>query len=223
MSDTWISSRASRVAASGLRSQSGRMRVIAENLANADSTAEARRRRSLSAQDPDLRAPLRPRARRAGRRASAASSATRAPSARSSSPATPPPTPRLCPLPNVNSLIETMDMREAQRSYEANLNLDHRDAPDDRAHPRHPARLTGVARHGHVQPSPPAPMRRSKDSAALGNLLAQAARRGRRRKGSADFSALLGKALERRRRGRPQGRDAGRSRVANGKADSSTS
>jgi flagellar basal-body rod protein FlgC len=26
-------------------------------------------------------------------------------------------------LPNVNSLVETMDMREAQRSYEANLNL----------------------------------------------------------------------------------------------------
>jgi len=26
-------------------------------------------------------------------------------------------------LPNVNSLIETVDMREAQRSYEANLNL----------------------------------------------------------------------------------------------------
>jgi len=26
-------------------------------------------------------------------------------------------------LPNVNTLIETMDMREAQRSYEANLNL----------------------------------------------------------------------------------------------------
>jgi flagellar basal-body rod protein FlgC len=26
-------------------------------------------------------------------------------------------------LPNVNSLVETVDMREAQRSYEANLNL----------------------------------------------------------------------------------------------------
>ena len=26
-------------------------------------------------------------------------------------------------LPNVNSLIESMDMREAQRSYEANLNV----------------------------------------------------------------------------------------------------
>ena len=25
--------------------------------------------------------------------------------------------------PNVNSLVETMDMREAQRSYEANLNI----------------------------------------------------------------------------------------------------
>lgn len=26
-------------------------------------------------------------------------------------------------MPNVNSLVETMDMREAQRSYEANLNI----------------------------------------------------------------------------------------------------
>ena len=26
-------------------------------------------------------------------------------------------------LPNVNTLVETMDMREAQRSYEANLNI----------------------------------------------------------------------------------------------------
>ncbi len=26
-------------------------------------------------------------------------------------------------LPNVSSLVESMDMREAQRSYEANLNL----------------------------------------------------------------------------------------------------
>ena len=28
-----------------------------------------------------------------------------------------------CRYPNVNSLIETMDMREAQRTYEANLNV----------------------------------------------------------------------------------------------------
>ena len=26
-------------------------------------------------------------------------------------------------MPNVNSLVEMVDMREAQRSYEANLNL----------------------------------------------------------------------------------------------------
>ena len=32
------------VAASGLKAQSGRMRVIAENIANADSTAERARR-----------------------------------------------------------------------------------------------------------------------------------------------------------------------------------
>ena len=26
-------------------------------------------------------------------------------------------------MPNVNTMVEAMDMREAQRSYEANLNL----------------------------------------------------------------------------------------------------
>ena len=26
-------------------------------------------------------------------------------------------------MPNVNSLVETVDMRDAQRSYEANLNV----------------------------------------------------------------------------------------------------
>ena len=39
-------------------------------------------------------------------------------------------------MPNVNALIENMDMREAQRSYEANLNMVTTDAPDDLADPR---------------------------------------------------------------------------------------
>ena len=45
------------IAASGLRAQAGRMRVIAENIANADSTAKTRGRRSLPAQNPDLPEP----------------------------------------------------------------------------------------------------------------------------------------------------------------------
>lgn len=111
------------VAASGLRSQSGRMRVIAENLANADSGpdragAEPYRRkiptfqrhidRELDAQVVDLgrvqrdQSPFRSKFDPGHPAANAAGQVQ---------------------MPNVNSLIETMDMREAQRSYEANLNL----------------------------------------------------------------------------------------------------
>ena len=53
------------IAASGLRAQSGRMRVISENIANAEFDRAAPRRRSVPAQDPDLPRRGRPRARRA--------------------------------------------------------------------------------------------------------------------------------------------------------------
>ena len=111
------------VAASGLRSQSGRMRVIAENLANADSGPERagadpyRRKvptfqrhvdRELDAQLVSLgRVQRDPSAFRTkhepGHPAADAAGNVR--------------------MPNVNTLVETVDMREAQRSYEANLNL----------------------------------------------------------------------------------------------------
>jgi flagellar basal-body rod protein FlgC len=111
------------VAASGLRSQSGRMRVIAENMANADSgpasagadpyrrkipTFQRRFDRDLDAQLVNLgrvqrdqsafRTKFEP-----GNPVADASGNVR--------------------MPNVDTLIETVDMREAQRSYEANLNL----------------------------------------------------------------------------------------------------
>src|SRR5262245_49513684 len=111
------------IAASGLRAQAGRMRVISENIANADSTAQApgtdpyRRRiptfraemdRTLDAQtvamgrvrtDPsDFRLKHEP-----GHPAADANGNVR--------------------YPNVNPLIEMTDMREAQRSYEANINV----------------------------------------------------------------------------------------------------
>jgi len=111
------------IAASGLRAQAGRMRIIAENLANADSTAARpgadpyRRKivtfrteidRALDAQvvgigrvrtDPsDFRQKYEP-----GNPSADASGNVK--------------------YPNVNSLIEMTDMREAQRSYEANINL----------------------------------------------------------------------------------------------------
>src|SRR5688572_8382073 len=111
------------IAASGLRAQAGRMRVISENIANADSTAQTpgadpyRRKiptfrseidRSLDARviamgrtrtdQGDFRLKYEP-----GHPSADANGNVR--------------------YPNVNSLIEMTDMREAQRSYEANINV----------------------------------------------------------------------------------------------------
>ena len=111
------------IAASGLRAQAGRMRIISENIANADSTAQAaggepyRRKmatftsemdRALDAQlvalgnvktDPSefriKHEPGHPAADQNGN----------------------------VKYPNVNSLVEMTDLREAQRSYEANINV----------------------------------------------------------------------------------------------------
>ena len=111
------------IATSGLRAQAGRMRVISENIANADSTAANagtdpyRRKvpsfsstldRTLDAKvvslgkirtDPSsFRVKYEP-----GNPAADASGNVK--------------------YPNVNPLVEMTDMREAQRSYEANLNI----------------------------------------------------------------------------------------------------
>ena len=111
------------IAASGLKAQSGRMRIIAENIANADSTAsragaapyrrkiatfERRLDRELDAQTVTLgrvardQQPFRTRL-DPGHPAADAKGEVQ--------------------LPNVNTTIEMMDMREAQRSYEASLNV----------------------------------------------------------------------------------------------------
>jgi flagellar basal-body rod protein FlgC len=111
------------IAASGLRAQAGRMRVISENIANADSAAQRpgadpyRRRiptfraeldRELDAHvvalgpvrtDPtDFQIKYQP-----GHPGADAAGNVR--------------------YPNVNPLIEMTDMRDAQRSYEANVNV----------------------------------------------------------------------------------------------------
>jgi flagellar basal-body rod protein FlgC len=111
------------IAASGLRAQAGRMRVISENIANADSTAPQaggdpfRRKiptfvsemdRALGAHvvalgpvrtdSSDFRLKYEP-----GHPAADANGNVK--------------------YPNVNPLIEMTDMREAQRSYEANINI----------------------------------------------------------------------------------------------------
>jgi flagellar basal-body rod protein FlgC len=111
------------VAASGLKAQSGRMRIIAENMANADSTGEKpgadpyRRKiptfgrrfdRELEASVVEL-----------GRvRPDQSAFKTRFEPGHPAADAA-----GNLKLPNVDPIIETMDMREAQRSYEANLNL----------------------------------------------------------------------------------------------------
>jgi flagellar basal-body rod protein FlgC len=111
------------VAASGLHAQIGRMEVISENIANADSTAQTpggdpyRRKivtftseldRSIGAQvvklgrvesdDTDFLVRHEP-----GNPAADAQGNVK--------------------YPNVNTLVEMTDLRDAQRSYEANLNI----------------------------------------------------------------------------------------------------
>jgi flagellar basal-body rod protein FlgC len=111
------------IAASGLRAQAGRMRIISENIANADSTPSApdanpyRRKvptfrsefdRTLDAQlvelgkvrtdSSDFRLKYEPGHPAADRNGNVK-------------------------YPNVNPLVEMTDMREAQRSYEANINV----------------------------------------------------------------------------------------------------
>ena len=112
-----------KIAASGLRAQTGRMRVIAENIANADSTTRSpnedpyRRKvptfvskfdKALGAATVEMgrverdktafRSRYEP-----GHPAADANGYVK--------------------YPNVEPLTETVDMREAQRSYEANLNI----------------------------------------------------------------------------------------------------
>lgn len=111
------------VAASGLKAQSGRMRVIAENIANADSTADKPGvdpyRRKVPSFDRHFDRDLEANVVAMGRVALDRSAfRTRFEPGHPAAD-----TKGEVKLPNVNSLVETMDMREAQRSYEANLNL----------------------------------------------------------------------------------------------------
>ena len=112
-----------QVAVSGLKAQSGRMRVISENIANADSApsapgADPYRRKVATFQrrfDRELEAEVV----KVGR-------VTRDQSAfRTRFEPGHPAADRegFVRIPNVNSTIESMDLREAQRSYEANLNI----------------------------------------------------------------------------------------------------
>ena len=111
------------IAASGLRAQAGRMRIISENIANADSTpskpgADPYRRKVLSFRSEVDRAleaqvvglgrvqPDRGEFRMKYEPGHPAADAN-----------------GYVKYPNVNPLVEMTDMREAQRSYQANINV----------------------------------------------------------------------------------------------------
>jgi flagellar basal-body rod protein FlgC len=111
------------IAASGLRAQSDRMRIISENIANADSTAansqtDPYRRRIptfRSSFDKELQANVV----QLGKIQTDKSDFIM-----KNEPGNPAADAKgNVKYPNVNTLIETVDMREAQRSYEANLNV----------------------------------------------------------------------------------------------------
>lgn len=111
------------IAASGLRAQSGRMRVIAENVANADTTptrpGEQPYRRKVVTFQQKLDAELGVNTVQLGRiKRDRSEFKTRY------EPSHPQADARgFVQKPNVDSMIETLDLREAQRSYEANLNV----------------------------------------------------------------------------------------------------
>ncbi|MBV6656489.1 MAG: flagellar basal body rod protein FlgC [Devosiaceae bacterium] len=110
-------------AASGLEAQSGRMRIIAENIANADSTARSPDGEPYRRQVPTFRQAL--------DRESQSRTVELGPVRPDQGdfrlrydPSHPAANPEgYVELPNVNRLVESMDMRNAQRSYEANLNV----------------------------------------------------------------------------------------------------
>jgi flagellar basal-body rod protein FlgC len=111
------------IAASGMRAQAERMRVIAENLANANSAASAPGEDPYRRQLPVFKTEL--------------DRVTGVPAVRVKGvvtdnsdfreqymPGHPAADERgYVKMPNVSSLVEMMDMREAQRAYEANLSV----------------------------------------------------------------------------------------------------
>jgi flagellar basal-body rod protein FlgC len=111
------------IAASGLRAQAGRMRVIAENIANADSTATTPGtepyRRKIPTFKSEVDRALDTRMVMLGRIQTDPSEfrvkhEPGHPAADQNG---------NVKYPNVNSLVEMTDLREAQRSYEANINV----------------------------------------------------------------------------------------------------
>ena len=110
------------ISASGLRAQSLRMRVIAENLANANSVSETPGGDPYRRKVPIFRATV-DRINGGSTVEVTGISADRSNLPRVYQPGNPgADAAGYVKLPNVNSLVESADMKAAQRSYEANLN-----------------------------------------------------------------------------------------------------
>ena len=112
-----------KIAATGLHAQNARMRVIAENLANADSTGKTPTDQPYRRRIPTFEAQMDDEAGgeivKIGQIKQDMSDFLEKyepgnPAADKNG---------YVKYPNVDPLIETMDMREAQRTYEANLNV----------------------------------------------------------------------------------------------------
>lgn len=112
-----------KLAAAGLKAQSGRMRIISENIANAGSTATEKGgdpyRRKITTFRQVFDSELGAKVVKTGRIKMDQGDFKKRyepghPAADNKG---------YVKMPNVNSLIESMDLREAQRSYEANLNV----------------------------------------------------------------------------------------------------
>ena len=114
---------ASKLASAGLEAQSLRMRVVSENLANAQSTGEAPGSDPYARKTVTFRAEL-DRAMGAASVRVSGIGTDRAPFRTEHDPANPAADEKgMVKLPNVNMLVEMADMREANRSYEANLQV----------------------------------------------------------------------------------------------------
>ena len=110
------------VSAAGLRAQSLRMRVIAENLANANSVADTPGGDPYRRKVPTFKAAM-DRTTGATTVEITGIQADQSDFTRVHQPGNPAAdADGYVKMPNVNSLIESADMKSAQRSYEANLN-----------------------------------------------------------------------------------------------------
>ena len=111
------------VAASGLQAQSGRMRVISENIANAQSTGRTPGSDPYRRHVPTFKAHF-DRELKANVVSLGRMEMDQTPFPTKYEPGHPAADAQgYVKMPNVNTLIEVADMREAQRSYEANLNV----------------------------------------------------------------------------------------------------